>query len=58
MTFAEDRSQIRVGQGPAIMASLRNFAIAMARLHGYTNIASALRAFAQQPRRALAAIGI
>jgi hypothetical protein len=58
VTFAEDRSQIRVGQGPAIMASLRNFAIAMARLHGYTNIASALRAFAQQPGRALAAIGI
>jgi len=58
VTFDEDRSRIRVGNGPALMASLRNFAIALARLHGFTNIASALRAFAHQPRRALAAVGI
>jgi predicted transposase YbfD/YdcC len=58
VTFDEDRSRVRVGHGPAIMASLRNFAIALARLHGFTNIASALRAFAHQPRRALAAIGV
>jgi hypothetical protein len=57
-TYDEDRSRIRVGHGPAIMASLRNFAIALARLHGFTNIASALRAFAHQPCRALAAIGV
>jgi hypothetical protein len=41
-----------------MMACLRNFAIALARLHGFTNIASALRAFAHQPRRALAAVGL
>lgn len=58
MAFDEDRSRIRVGTGPALMACLRNFAIALARLHGFTNIASALRAFAHQPRRALAAVGI
>jgi predicted transposase YbfD/YdcC len=58
VTFDEDRSRIRVGNGPAIMAGLRNFAIALARLHGFANIASALRAFAHQPRRALAAVGI
>jgi hypothetical protein len=58
VTFDEDRSRIRVGNGPAIMASLHNFAIALARLHGFTNIASALRAFAHQPRRALAAVGV
>jgi predicted transposase YbfD/YdcC len=57
-TFEEDRSRIRVGNGPAMMACLRNFAIALARLHGFTNIASALRAFAHQPRRALAAVGV
>jgi hypothetical protein len=58
VTFNEDRSCIRVGTGPAMMACLRNFAIALARLLGFTNIASALRAFAQQPRRALAALGV
>jgi hypothetical protein len=41
-----------------MMACLRNFVIALARLQGFTNIASALRAFAHQPRRALAAIGV
>ncbi len=58
VTFDEDRSRIRVGHGPAVMAASRNFAIALARLHGFTNIASALRAFAHQPRRALAAVGV
>jgi predicted transposase YbfD/YdcC len=58
MAFDEDRSRIRVANGPATMACLRNFAIALARLHGFTNIASALRAFAHQPRRALAAVGV
>ena len=58
VTFDEDRSCIRVGHGPAMMACLRNFAIALARLRGFTNIASALRAFAHQPRRALAAVGV
>jgi predicted transposase YbfD/YdcC len=58
VTFDEDRSRIRVGNGPAMMACLRNVAIALARLSGFTNIASALRAFAHQPRRALAALGL
>jgi hypothetical protein len=58
VTFNEDRSGIRVGNGPAMMACLRNFAIALACLHGFTNIASAPRAFAHQPRRALTAVGI
>jgi hypothetical protein len=57
-TFDEDRSRIRVGHGPAVMAALRNFAIALARLHGFANIASALRAFAHQPRRAPTAVGV
>jgi predicted transposase YbfD/YdcC len=57
VTFGEDRSRIRVGHGPAVMASLYNFAIALARLRGATNIARALRSFAQSPRRTLAAIG-
>jgi hypothetical protein len=50
MAFDGDRSRIRVANGPATMTCLRNFAIALARLHGFTNIASALRASAHQPR--------
>jgi hypothetical protein len=37
---------------------LRNVAIALARLSGFTNIASAVRTFAHSPRRALAALGV
>ena len=58
VSFDEDRSRIRVGTKPAMMAGLRNFAIASARLQGFITIASALRAFAHPPRRALAARGV
>lgn len=34
LTFAEDHSCIRAGNGPAMMACLRNFVIALARLLG------------------------
>jgi hypothetical protein len=58
VTFDGDRSRIVVGRGLAVMAALRNFAIALTRLHGFTNLASALRAFAYQPRRTPAAVGV
>jgi predicted transposase YbfD/YdcC len=37
VTFAEDHSQIRTGNGPAVMATLRNLAISIHRRHGATN---------------------
>jgi predicted transposase YbfD/YdcC len=40
VTFAEDHSQIRIGNGPAVMATLRNFALSRHRLGGHTNIAA------------------
>ncbi len=43
VTFDEDRSQIRIGAGPRVMASLRNLAISLFRLYGFRNIAEALR---------------
>jgi predicted transposase YbfD/YdcC len=43
VTFDEDRHQLRTGNGPQVMASLRNTAISLLRLAGHTNIASALR---------------
>jgi predicted transposase YbfD/YdcC len=43
VTFNEDASRVRTSSGPRIMASLRNFAIAVIRRAGYTNIAEGLR---------------
>jgi hypothetical protein len=41
--FDEDRSQIRHGAGPQVMATLRNLAISLLRLAGAPLIAPALR---------------
>jgi predicted transposase YbfD/YdcC len=54
VTFDEDRSQIRTGNGPQIMAALRNLVITALRLAGVTNIAAALRHHARHPHRPLA----
>ena len=43
VTFAEDACQVRTGTAPRAMASLRNLAIGILRLHGHRNIAAALR---------------
>lgn len=43
VTFDEDRSQVRTGTTPQIMAALRNTAITILRLTGWDNIAAALR---------------
>jgi len=54
VSFDEDRSQIRTGNGPQIMAALRNLVITALRLDGVTNIAAALRHHARHPHRPLA----
>jgi predicted transposase YbfD/YdcC len=58
VTFDEDRSQVRCGSIPQVMAALRNTVIGLMRWAGYTNIAAACRRFAAQPRAALHLIGI
>jgi len=58
VTYDEDRSQVRVGNIPQVMTTLRNTAIGMMRLMGAANIAAACRRFAAQPWTALAVIGI
>ncbi len=45
VTFDEDRSQIRVLNGPMVMTCLRRFAISLLRIHGIKNIAEAFRRF-------------
>lgn len=46
VTWREDHSQIRNGEAPRVMASLRNIAITILRLQGETNLAKATRAAA------------
>ena len=58
VTYDEDRSQVRCGSIPQMMAALRNLAISLMRNAGETNIAAACRRFAAQPWAALALIGI
>jgi predicted transposase YbfD/YdcC len=58
VTFDEDRSQVRSGHVPQVMAAIRNTAIGLLRLAGETNIAAACRRMAAQPEQALALIGI
>jgi predicted transposase YbfD/YdcC len=56
-TFAEDASQIRTGNAPRAMASLRNLAIGILRHHGHRNIAAALRRDARDATRVLPLLG-
>ena len=58
VTFDEDRSQVRCGNIPQVMAALRNTTIGLLRWAGYSNMAAACRLLAAQPVRALALIGI
>jgi predicted transposase YbfD/YdcC len=51
LDFDEDRSQIRTGNGPQIMAALRNLVVTILRLAGARNIAAALRYHARRSSR-------
>jgi predicted transposase YbfD/YdcC len=53
-TFGEDRSRLRTGDAPQIMAALRNLTLPLLHRAGCTRIAQARRHFAQQPAAALA----
>lgn len=58
VTFDEDRSQIRTGNAPRVMATLRNLAIGALRLAGHTNIAAGIRFVSRNLNRALELLGI
>ena len=51
--FAEDASQVRSGNIPHVMATLRNTVLTLLRISGHTQIAKALRFFAAHPWDAL-----
>ena len=57
VTFDEDRSQIRTGNGPQTMAILRNLAVSLLRLNGHKNLAQATRYYNAHRDQALDIIG-
>ena len=56
--FDEDRSQVRVGSIPELMAALRNAVLGLLRSSGETHIKAATRHFATHPGHALHLLGI
>ncbi|BCJ50432.1 ISAs1 family transposase [Actinoplanes sp. NBRC 14428] len=56
VTFREDLHQARTGNGPAVIATLRNTAIGWHRTNGATNIARATRRANRQPHDLIAAV--
>lgn len=58
VTYKEDKSQVRKGKIPEVMAALRNAAITLMRVEGATNIAAACRRYAAQPGLAMTALGL
>ncbi len=58
VVFDEDRSQVRVGSIPEVMAALRNTVIGLLRASGHERIAPTCRRLAAQPWAALALLGI
>jgi hypothetical protein len=57
VTYDEDRCQIRTGNGPRAMATLRNLAIGLIRLYGLGAVARANRLLIMNPQRILTLIG-
>ena len=58
VVFEEDRSQVRCGNIPQVMAALRNTVIGLLRLNGKHQIAATLRRHAARPEEALELLGI
>jgi hypothetical protein len=53
VTFGEDRSRLRSGTAPQVLATLRNVAITLIHRTGITRIAQTRRAFSHDPAQAL-----
>jgi hypothetical protein len=53
VTFDEDRSTVRSGAAPQVMAACRNLVLALLRRQRHANIAAALRTYASRPTSAI-----
>ena len=51
VTYQEDKSLVRTGNAPRVMASLRSLAVSLLRLDGHASIAAANRHHARDPQR-------
>jgi predicted transposase YbfD/YdcC len=58
VTYDEDRSRVRCGNIPQVMACLRNVCIGLMRVADHRNIAATCRQFAANPDKALALLGV
>ncbi|WP_175324694.1 hypothetical protein [Frankia sp. Cppng1_Ct_nod] len=58
MTFREDTSKVRTGPPPRVMATLRNFAIGLIRLAGYTRIGPTIRKIRRDTALLLTVLGL
>lgn len=58
VTYDEDRSQIRTGTAPRMMATLRNLAIAIVRWLGFVSTPDGHRHFARRSSLALGVLGL
>jgi predicted transposase YbfD/YdcC len=58
VTFLEDRSRLRTGHAPQILAALRNLVITLIHRHGSSQIASTRRSFSSHPERAFAWLNV
>ncbi|MEV2267783.1 ISAs1 family transposase [Nonomuraea africana] len=58
VTYREDACKVRTGAAPRILASLRNLAIGLARLIGWTNIAAATDHYRSHPIDGLQLLGL
>ncbi|MGE5697860.1 MAG: hypothetical protein ACM4D3_22245 [Candidatus Sericytochromatia bacterium] len=58
VTFDEDRSQVRTGSAPQVMATMRNIAISLLRLAGWQNIRQATEKLSRRPAQILALLRV
>jgi predicted transposase YbfD/YdcC len=58
VTYTKDASQIHTGNGPQVMAALRNLAINILKPAGHPSIAAACRYHARDASRVLATLGL
>ena len=58
VTWCEDASQIRCGQGPAVFAAVRHTALGLMRQASQATVAAAQRRYALSPAEALVLLGI
>ena len=57
VTFGEDVHQAKLGNGPQLLAAVRNTAITICRLYNYVNLAEARRIFAWDSQRLFDILG-